>query len=277
MVYDSDRDRTVLLNGATRQFGDEQETWVWDGSAWSRLDIPQPPRRGGAAMAYDEARQEAVLFGGGDPDDESSALGDTWVFDGELWTERAPDTAPPPGKDAEAAYDPVRAEVVMLTVGDPDPRRPDTWVWNGSTWIERSPTRAPKVTRFFNVAWDESRQAVVLYGGWRDGGQELKSTWAWDGVTWTKVRTRHTPPAGTGVSMASSTRGVIAFGGVRGDLFDETWVLHSRTWKQMALDGGPSARMSPEMAYDSTRNQVVLFGGVTKSSLLGDTWLLNRS
>jgi MYXO-CTERM domain-containing protein len=54
---------------------------------------------------------------------------------------------------------------------------------------------------------------------------------------------------------------------------DDTWELHQGTWTQVA-DAGPVAREQFGMAFDSVRNEVVLFGGVTHfNQSLGDTWL----
>jgi hypothetical protein len=42
-------------------------------------------------------------------------------------------------------------------------------------------------------------------------------------------------------------------------------------WTQRA-NFGPSSRFSSAMAYDSTRERVVLFGGLNAAGVLGDTW-----
>src|ERR1035438_5569144 len=70
------------------------DTWTWDGSNWTQKS-PQtsPPGRTYAAMAYDSARGQAVLFGGngsGNP-----YLGDTWVWDGSNWTQESLQNGPP--------------------------------------------------------------------------------------------------------------------------------------------------------------------------------------
>ncbi len=74
--------RTVLLfgglDGALRGLSD---TWSWDGSAWTQLDVSGPTPRGHHAMAGDPVRKRVVLFGGS----VQSNLGDTWEWDGEQW------------------------------------------------------------------------------------------------------------------------------------------------------------------------------------------------
>ncbi|MEO8452633.1 MAG: hypothetical protein ABI647_22765 [Gemmatimonadota bacterium] len=60
--------------------------WLWNGRAWSALPIGAGLRRKGTAVAYDEARDRLVLFGG---DDGDRTLGDTWEWDGTAWTKPA--------------------------------------------------------------------------------------------------------------------------------------------------------------------------------------------
>lgn len=60
----------------------DAETWQWQGTAWTKLP-GGPPRRRGAAMAFDAARGRTVLFGG---DGDDGILGDLWEHDGHQWT-----------------------------------------------------------------------------------------------------------------------------------------------------------------------------------------------
>ncbi len=54
------------------------ETWRWNGAGWTqRVSATNPGVRGGAALAYDSARRQLVLFGG---QVGNSVLADTWVY-----------------------------------------------------------------------------------------------------------------------------------------------------------------------------------------------------
>ena len=76
MVYDTARQRVVLLLGADARYVND-ETWEWDGANWTRSPTQNnPPLRYQQAMAYDQARGRAVLFGGR----LGWELGDTWHF-----------------------------------------------------------------------------------------------------------------------------------------------------------------------------------------------------
>src|SRR5205823_1605107 len=50
-------------------------------AGWTQVfPTVNPPARSSAAMAYDQARQEVVLFG-------SQTRNDTWLWDGKAWVE----------------------------------------------------------------------------------------------------------------------------------------------------------------------------------------------
>ena len=57
-----------------------------------------PAAREGAAMAYDQARGQTVLYGGyrftGGPAKYDSNLAETWLFDGFNWQRKTPDHSP---------------------------------------------------------------------------------------------------------------------------------------------------------------------------------------
>lgn len=86
-TYDSKRHRTVLFSGGTFEvfssgnveYLSQPDTWEFDGEAWARrITRKQPLPRVGAAMAYDGARDRAVLFGGFAQ--ESSEVDETWEY-----------------------------------------------------------------------------------------------------------------------------------------------------------------------------------------------------
>lgn len=57
-----------------------------------------------------------------------------------------------------------------------------------------------------------------------------------------------------------------------------TWTYHARVWRNITGPGGPSPRVEPALAYDSTSKVLVLFGGFQDcaefgcTSQLNDTW-----
>lgn len=70
MAYDTARQRVLLFGGWTGNLY-PLDTWEWDGTGWlQRSPAASPDASGGYAplfaMAYDEARQRMVMFGGSD-------------------------------------------------------------------------------------------------------------------------------------------------------------------------------------------------------------------
>ena len=69
-------------SGAKRAGGYRNDTWTWDGQAWTQVADTGPTPRRLHAMAFDSARQRTVLFGG----DVGGITNDTWEWDGGVWT-----------------------------------------------------------------------------------------------------------------------------------------------------------------------------------------------
>lgn len=146
--------------------------------------------REGHAMAYDEARQQLLLFGGTGPDDTSTAQNDhasMFAWDGTTWTQVSP-SGPAARHHASMAYDVARQRIVLhggLSGRFPNEiLRTDTWEWDGLAWTRRA-TTGPTARAHQSMAYDRARQRVVLYGGFSASAGELRDIWEWDGSVWT--------------------------------------------------------------------------------------------
>ena len=84
-----------------------------------------PSARVDAAMAYDAATGNLVLFGG---DGDHGVGGDTWTWDGSTWTKQAPAASPPAREGAAMAYDAATGNVVLFG-GEAPSVLGDTWTW----------------------------------------------------------------------------------------------------------------------------------------------------
>ena len=189
MAYDSAHQQVVMFGGeiivdsdGNLTLGWYPDTWVWDGSNWTRKS-PQtfPQRRSRHAMTYDSAHQQVVLFGGnnGWPPPNSTWFNDTWVWDGSNWTQKFPQTSPPPRNQPAMAYDPVHCQVVLFGGFDMNGRLADTWVWDGSNWTEEFPQDSPSARDGHAVVYDSSHSQVVLFGGESPAGVNA-DTWTWN-------------------------------------------------------------------------------------------------
>ncbi len=257
-----------------------------------------PATRSFAPGAYDANTGQFVMFGGVEGD---GSLGDTWTFDGRVWTQ-VTGTGPSASDAGPMAYDPVIGKIVMLsgtgTVGAFDGAAwtqlstggptgqasgflvfdaaigqlvlygTNTWTSDGTTWTMLSPATSPTVGTPAGMVYDRDRQRVVLVVG--------TETWSFDGVTWTQVPTAHVPPARTYAAMAYDAVGrrVVLFGGY--NLPNDTWVFDGTDWAQLTTPTAPSGRPGPTADYDAALGAVVLFGGGSPSDQ-NDTWLLSGS
>lgn len=138
---------------------------AWQRKTWQELlDLESsPPKRKGAAMAYDPASGKVILFGG---EGQSGVLGDTWLWDGmnEEW-EQVGGSGPSARGGAQLAFD---GEQLVLFggysgSGSSKTLQDDTWLWNGTGWTEANPAEKPPAAYGGQMAFDG--QTAVLYGG----------------------------------------------------------------------------------------------------------------
>jgi hypothetical protein len=248
MAYDPALGKLVLFGGLGNVIvGD---TWLWDGTNWTRVSTAHSPSpREDPAMVYDAALGKIVLFGGQgvfDSNTATSYLADTWVFDGNDWTQvlgedQTGTTAPRRRSLAAAAYDSINQVVVLHggqadTAGSVSVQRGDTWTFNGTSWTQ--------------VSVDDPT------------GQSAPS-----------------PRAGARMEYAPALGGLILFGGLTNQgavspYANDTWKWNGTAWAQLHPTTSPDGRQLFGSAYDAVRQQIVLFGGGTSSNSFGsDTWL----
>ena len=86
-------------------------------------------------MVYDVARNQVLLFGGVNYDIHEY-MNDTWVWDGNTWTDVTPDGENPDPRYAHfMAYDPRFEQVVLFGGMVSNQSYDDTWVWDGISWL----------------------------------------------------------------------------------------------------------------------------------------------
>src|SRR5438094_827110 len=141
--------------------------------------LTPPSARDFMGMAYDAARNQVVLFGGGDPRN----FADTWTWDGVDWTQRTPAHSPSGRRGMGMTYDAARAQVVMFG-GYNGGFLADTWTWDGTDWTQRTPAHAPPARFGMGMTYDAARSQVVLFGGITGPAGSLGDTWTWDGTDW---------------------------------------------------------------------------------------------
>jgi hypothetical protein len=227
MAYDAATSTIVLFGGGNCCFGGQMgDTWIWDGTNWHQaFPAASPPGRYGAAMAYDAAHQQVVLFGGS----KFSLLvgnvfNDTWTWDGSTWAQQPTPIAPSARAFAAIAYDGADSTTVMFggyaAATNGARLLSDTWTWDGSAWTQRNPTVAPFARQGAVAAYDPSRGTLVMFGGEYAAPNSLTSyllgdTWTWNGATWQQLTNVSRPPprAFAGLAYDTDSQALTLFGG----------------------------------------------------------------
>ena len=206
---------------------------------------------------------------------------------------RAQENPGPLGSGRLVYDEPQRRVLLIDAIATPDastdPKVLRTWRWDGRHWELLAGTGP--VWRVANAAvHDASRRRVVIYGGATiPATTSLAETWETDGGSTWRQRPNGSLEGRDHLAMAfDRARGrTVLFGGgtfVRGQpykLREETWEWDGLEWRQVAADG-PGARRLTGMAYDRSRKQVVLFGGIGPRNApdlpqpyFNDTWTWN--
>lgn len=265
MAHDDALGRTVLFGGynavSSLPLGD---CWEWTGSDWNaRFSLHYPPPRQSAAMVYDSARQRLVLFGGRGLNGETN---DTWENDGIDWVQRTGvGVAPSPRQQHAMAYDSVRQRTVLFGgVSSQGVPSNQTFEWDGTSWLLRSSAVVPPARGQHGMAYDPQRQRTVMFGG-QGTSNILSDTWEWNGTVWQQRFPPSVPMGGLisfGFAYDTSRQRTVLFAGrSSGQPTNGTFEWDGNAWTQQFPVTSPSDRFGVAMAFDATRQRMVVFGG----------------
>ena len=274
------------------------DVWILDGangqsgsSAWLSIapSGTPPAARLHHTGAYDPNTNALIVFGGNNC--ATGYFNDVWILsnaNGEsgtpAWTKLAPSGAPPAAREsASAIYDSVN-NVLTVYGGDAGSANfGDVWILsnaNGSggtpVWTQLSPTGTAPATRSGHSAtYDATHNRMTVFGGFhltKALSDSFVLSFA-NGIggtpAWTQIVTKGTAPA-VGFHSAvydSSVNDMYVFAGssseakLAGD--DHAFTLSSAngTGTSSWTRGGPPARYSQAMFYDSVSNSVFVMDG----------------
>jgi hypothetical protein len=218
------------------------------------------------------------------PDDSIVRLGDTWEWDGVNWTQL--DDAGPAARLALAVASDTTRNRIILFGGDVADAAAgsaslsgETWEWDGTAWTQLEET-GPAARTSHSMTFDSVRGRTVLFGGKTIDGNSQGDTWEWTGVAWIRV-SELGPGSRLAAAMSFDGTQSILFGGqsshlaADGSPLGDTWSWDGTFWTQRQ-DIGPKPRTFHAMAFDSTRKKTVMFGGITPSGDVADTWELSE-
>ena len=240
---------------------------------WNNLAPPElPSGRYYHAMAFDESRNQAVMFGGFD----GTRKGDTWIWTNREWTNMAV-SGPSARIKHSMVY--IRSSQKILLFGGSlvdGSNSDETWEFDGVSWTKMPLSQSPPARNLAAMVYDSARDRVVMFGGFQGGPTpNLSDTWEWNGSTWEEKSPTTIPPARNGHAMAfdSSSGTAVLFGGFDTTRRGDTWTWDGSDWTEHTTAVAPIARNLHAMEYDQAHQRVILFGGLEGSSTYSSaTW-----
>jgi hypothetical protein len=266
-MLDASTPTMLLYSGDGEGFYDD--TWEWDGTSWTQLNVPQPDTADGGSLgrsmhAMAQLGDEVVLYGG-TANPGQADLADTWTWNGIAWTQLH--IAGPPARNGHAMA--TLGNKVVMYGGCSGPLT-DTWTFDGTAWTQVA-TTGPNPGDFrCGSAMATVGNNVVLFGG---VGADA-STWLFDGTSWTQS-TATGPGMRCFFAMGTLGGKAVMFGGEQdaNTFLDDTWTFDGTTWTQLMIQG-PAQRFHHAMA--PLGGALVLFGGGGPAGgpvpWYGDTW-----
>ncbi len=277
MAFDENSGRGILFGGrglddpATGLVHASDETWAFVRTQWVQL-FPEnhPPARSEQGMVYDSKRDRIIMFGGRKEAtvvrQKFGVLGDTWAWNNDDWEDLAPGNAPPARYFPGLAYDRDRDKVVLFGgfnwSADNKTLVPlhDTWEYDGDNWTRIS-ENGPEVSKPLLV-FDAAHHETLMLG---NDAAFKPLMYRWNGTAWTQITNASLLPPCVNeaqfVYHAGHQRPLVTGGLCSGtDFLQDTHEWDGSTWVKLAT-GGTSEVVDAASMYDSSRDQVVLFGG----------------
>jgi len=276
-------------------------------ATWQRMgSVTTPEGRFLQAVAFDEKRKVVVMFGGAKQQEGESAAMPTqelweWSPATGVWTLRPPSGAAPSARSGAAmVFDPVRDKMLLFGGrGANHYNCEDLWEWDPptGTWTERSGAgRHPSARTQQGMVYEASTGKILLYGGGRSEDDvqgvgvvaSFGDTWELDPAmgTWTELDPASSPGIrhDFGLVWDSARSKAVLFGGIQisgftdsGTVMQDTWEWDpaAHTWTERTAAGSqPGQRHGHAMAFDGSRDKVVVFGGMSepKAETMNDLW-----
>ena len=281
----------------------KQDIWEWNPTAgtWSDRTVPgsKPSQRYAHAMAFDGSRNKVVVFGGSDISTNGGSLNDLWDWEPSTgaWVQRltGSEAGTPSSRmyasmvsdNAHARLELIAGETPSNSTGGVGGRiglagsgvtgSRDVWEIDPALpgYTNRTaPLEVPTARYNHVMAYNPSTGKTCLYGGSDPmSGQIFNDLWEWDGKTWAQVAADVWPSARTGAGLAYDPvrKSLILYGGADSsgmNPYDETWEWDSsRRWTQLKTTSSPGGLFDHGMVTDTTRNKILLFGGINTSMM----------
>jgi hypothetical protein len=302
--YDMARNRLLLFGGYSGPGGLYGDTWELDLASaphWAPIATQgsSPSARYFPATAWDDVRDQLLVFGGGEGG--SAGLSDLWALSfasaPPAWSEVSAAGPTPPGRlKSNLVYDPPRDRFLLL-LGEHDNNQRLNDVWElrlapAATWRPLAPTGPPPAPRSdAMVARDPGHDRLLVFGGMTP--DDMNDLWALDLASgdgaWQQqpIATGPSPRLAGLLRLDAAHDRLLLFGGygeaqVGNDIYtqplSDTWALvldDTPFWQALSPAGFlPPARHSANGAFDPVHGRLILTCGETNNSETNDLWSL---
>ncbi len=207
-----------------------------------------------------------------------------------------PNSAPSARSNSPITYDSESDQIIIfggVKKAVTQERYNDTWIYdyNTNTWENKTPIVSPGRRNGHSMAYDSESDRSILYGGLKtyydppSSVEGWNDTWSYDHNSniWVEMNPEEYPSTRMCAAMKydSESDKMVLFGGWSEDRTDlgETWIydFNNNSWTMQTPVSSPSARYRPAMAYDSESDQMILFGGMSETTAMRDTWTYDYS
>lgn len=174
MAYDEQSGLAVLFGGIAPDDNPLGDTWVYDGTAWKKVEGAGPRARRYASMAYDPDLKGCLLHGGAKDDGGRVTYGDAWLFQAGAWRPLGKEFETDPRDDHGLGYHRGAKQLVMLD-GLAGVR--GVLVRGATGWqpVEADPLHPRH--QCSPLAWDDELGGLLLHGGEaKHGGPQFDAT-----------------------------------------------------------------------------------------------------
>ncbi|MFT5423545.1 MAG: hypothetical protein ACI89L_001325 [Phycisphaerales bacterium] len=201
MVFNEALGKIVLVGGSKnyRNGADRyNDTWTWDGNAWTLEDTNAPSPVRDHALGYDPVSQQVVLYGGSLTDNTWSK--DTWTWDGQTWTNH-PNSGLAILDTHSMTFDENLGQVVIVGGENPGPIGTDNkrvWAWDGQAWQFASPFLDLGFFSGSASAFDPTLDCLIVMvtQSNSDSSNPVSSMFTWDGTALTELAGASLGPIG---------------------------------------------------------------------------------
>ena len=280
MIYDNKNNLTILFGGWDKNLYDKSDTWVYNYSCnlWTYMNpITHPIARDDHSMIFNSNLNCSFIFGG-DVNYENDNSWWMYNYSSNTWTSST--SIPIARSDHLMVYDSTHNQIILFGGIDIDHNHLyDTWIYtcSNNSWTKMKPLNQPSVWMGHSMVYDSTHDQVILFGGIDDAYNRNRDTWiyTYSNNSWMEINPSTHPTARAYHTMIYDSKNdqVILFGGSDNsyNILNDTWIYtyNNNSWENMNSITSPSVGMGHSMVYDSTHDQVILFGGLYRN----ETWI----